>query len=186
MTGTGVIRLTDVDQLGEALAEMRTTRGLKRQDLAEQAGMKPTQYGTYENGHKVPNSESLLRLTEAARYDLILLPRELTDGLIELAQSAPFNALAALAALAHLDADRGETRPTSTESAEHPPAGGAGRAEPAQAVSAGWTCPAETPSWDHYTPEQTDSYWIRCTLTHPHTEHKDEHTGLTWRSEESA
>lgn len=41
-------------------------------------------------------------------------------------------------------------------------------------------CTAETRSWDHFTPEQMDSYWIRCTLQGPHDEHKDEHTGLTW------
>lgn len=49
--------------------------------------------------------------------------------------------------------------------------------EPARA------CTEETRSWDHFTQEQTDSYWIRCTLSGPHDEHKDEHTGLTWRSE---
>lgn len=41
-------------------------------------------------------------------------------------------------------------------------------------------CQAETRSWDHFTPEQADSYWIRCTLQGEHREHKDENTGLTW------
>lgn len=41
-------------------------------------------------------------------------------------------------------------------------------------------CEVETRSWDHFTPEQMDSYWIRCTLSGPHDEHKDENTGLTW------
>jgi hypothetical protein len=44
-------------------------------------------------------------------------------------------------------------------------------------------CREETWSWDHFTPEQVDSYPIRCTLQGPHDEHEDEHTGLTWRSE---
>jgi hypothetical protein len=44
-------------------------------------------------------------------------------------------------------------------------------------------CTEETRSWDHFTPEQADSYWIRCTLSGPHDEHKDENTGLTWRAE---
>lgn len=43
-------------------------------------------------------------------------------------------------------------------------------------------CTAETRSWDHFTPEQMDSYWIRCTLADPHDEHEDENTGLTWRT----
>jgi len=46
-------------------------------------------------------------------------------------------------------------------------------------------CQAETHSWDHLTPEQVDSYWIRCTLHGPHGKHEDEHTGLTWHSEAS-
>jgi hypothetical protein len=41
-------------------------------------------------------------------------------------------------------------------------------------------CESETRSWDHFTPEQADSYWIRCTLSGKHDEHEDEHTGLTW------
>jgi hypothetical protein len=41
-------------------------------------------------------------------------------------------------------------------------------------------CQEETYSWDHFTAEQVDAYWIRCTLQGPHDEHKDEHTGLTW------
>lgn len=43
-------------------------------------------------------------------------------------------------------------------------------------------CEEETHSWWHFTPEQLDSYWIRCTLAGPHDEHKDENTGLTWKT----
>lgn len=43
-------------------------------------------------------------------------------------------------------------------------------------------CDAEVYSWDHYRPEQIDSYWIRCTLLGKHDEHEDSHTGLKWRS----
>lgn len=41
-------------------------------------------------------------------------------------------------------------------------------------------CSAETRSWDHFRPEQIDSYWIRCTEFGPHDRHKDAHTGLSW------
>jgi hypothetical protein len=44
-------------------------------------------------------------------------------------------------------------------------------------------CTAEVHSWDHFRPEQMDSYWIRCTMWGPHDDHEDEHTGLTWRTE---
>jgi hypothetical protein len=43
-------------------------------------------------------------------------------------------------------------------------------------------CMAETWSWKHFTPEQVDGYLIRCSLQGQHDEHKDEHTGLTWRT----
>jgi len=42
-------------------------------------------------------------------------------------------------------------------------------------------CPAEVWSWDHFSPNAVDGYWIRCTLAYPHTEHEDGHTGLRWR-----
>jgi hypothetical protein len=51
---------------------------------------------------------------------------------------------------------------------------------PAPSAEPDEQCSAETRSWDHYTPEQSDSYWIRCTLWGAHGMHKDEHTGLTW------
>lgn len=41
-------------------------------------------------------------------------------------------------------------------------------------------CQAETRSWDHFRPEQIDSYWIRCTEFGQHDRHKDSHTGLSW------
>lgn len=41
-------------------------------------------------------------------------------------------------------------------------------------------CTAETWSWRHFTSEQVDAYWIRCTLGGPHEQHEDENTGLTW------
>ncbi|MEU4558396.1 hypothetical protein AB0F72_08400 [Actinoplanes sp. NPDC023936] len=43
-------------------------------------------------------------------------------------------------------------------------------------------CQEETYSWEHFTPHQTDGFWIRCTLTGPHDEHRDGHTGLTWKT----
>jgi len=41
-------------------------------------------------------------------------------------------------------------------------------------------CQAETRSWDHFRPEQIDSYLIRCTEFGQHDRHKDGHTGLSW------
>lgn len=101
-----MIRIDHPDQLGGALTEMRKARGLSRRTLAEQAEMKDTQYGTYENGHRVPNAETLLRLADAANHDVILIPREIATALIDLANAIPFNALAALASLQQLDPGR--------------------------------------------------------------------------------
>lgn len=47
-----------------------------------------------------------------------------------------------------------------------------------------WQCPAETWSWWHFTDQQVDAYWIRCTLLGRHEEHEDENTGLCWRTGE--
>jgi hypothetical protein len=41
-------------------------------------------------------------------------------------------------------------------------------------------CTEEAWSWRYFSPEQVDGYWIRCTLSGSHDEHKDAHTGLTW------
>lgn len=41
-------------------------------------------------------------------------------------------------------------------------------------------CEAEIHSWTYFTPEQADSYWIRCGLLGPHTEHEDSNTGAHW------
>lgn len=46
-------------------------------------------------------------------------------------------------------------------------------------------CEEETHSWWHFNSDQLDSYWIRCTLIGSHDEHKDENTGLTWKSSSS-
>jgi hypothetical protein len=58
-------------------------------------------------------------------------------------------------------------------------------------VLAGWGCPeepvqqeecfADTHSWWHFTPQQMDPYWIRCTEMGQHEEHHDENTGLRWK-----
>lgn len=45
-------------------------------------------------------------------------------------------------------------------------------------------CDEETWSLDHFTADQTDGYWIRCDVLGPHDVHKDEHTGLTWKTPE--
>lgn len=45
-------------------------------------------------------------------------------------------------------------------------------------------CRSEVYSWWYFTPDQTDAYWIRCTLTIPHDQHEDSHTGLTWPADE--
>lgn len=43
-------------------------------------------------------------------------------------------------------------------------------------------CDEETWSWEHFTHQQADGYWIRCDVLGQHDVHKDEHTGLTWKT----
>jgi hypothetical protein len=45
-------------------------------------------------------------------------------------------------------------------------------------------CESEVWSWERFTPDQVDPYWIRCTLTLPHDAHECENTGLVWRTVE--
>lgn len=95
-----MIRLTDPAQIAGAITAMRTHRELHhRATLAEKVGMQPSQYGSYELGHRLPGLDTLMRIAAAADHDLILLPREITAGLAVLADAIPAEALAALAAL---------------------------------------------------------------------------------------
>jgi hypothetical protein len=41
-------------------------------------------------------------------------------------------------------------------------------------------CDAEIHSWQVFTPDQTDSYWMRCDLVGPHTRHENSETGAHW------
>jgi len=45
-------------------------------------------------------------------------------------------------------------------------------------------CDAEIHSWERFTPDQVDSYWIRCSRVGPHDDHEDSDTGLTWPRDE--
>lgn len=43
------------------------------------------------------------------------------------------------------------------------------------------SCEAELHSWDHFSREQVDQYWMRCDRLGPHDEHENSETGATWR-----
>jgi len=71
-----MIRLTDPEHIGAALADMRTMTMLSRREAAEAAGMHEAQYGQYELGHNTPSLATLLRLLAVFGYDVALIPRE--------------------------------------------------------------------------------------------------------------
>ncbi len=35
-------------------------------------------------------------------------------------------------------------------------------------------------SWDYFTPDQVDLYWMTCDLEGPHEVHENSHTGARW------
>lgn len=43
-------------------------------------------------------------------------------------------------------------------------------------------CREEVWSWDYFSAQAVDGYWIRCGLLGSHLEHEDSHTGLTWKA----
>lgn len=47
-------------------------------------------------------------------------------------------------------------------------------------------CDAEKHSWDFFSPNAVDSYWMRCHLVGPHDEHENSETGAKWRDETSS
>jgi hypothetical protein len=41
-------------------------------------------------------------------------------------------------------------------------------------------CEAEAYSWDYFSHNAVDPYWMRCDLTYPHDEHENQGTGAKW------
>jgi transcriptional regulator with XRE-family HTH domain len=71
-----VIRIAQPEQVGGALADMRAMHRLTQRQVADVIGMHESQYGRYENGHKVPSFPTLLKLLAVHGYDLALIPQE--------------------------------------------------------------------------------------------------------------
>lgn len=44
-------------------------------------------------------------------------------------------------------------------------------------------CDAEIYSWDYFSVDAVDPYWIRCGRVGPHEEHEDSNTGAKWRDD---
>lgn len=42
-------------------------------------------------------------------------------------------------------------------------------------------CEAELSSWDHFSPNAVDFYWIQCDEVGAHVRHKNYETGATWK-----
>ena len=47
-------------------------------------------------------------------------------------------------------------------------------------------CDEEIRTWDVFTPEQIDPYWMKCDRLGPHTEHHNGETGATWRTKDAS
>lgn len=71
-----MIRITDPDQVGPALRQLRTILGISQRELCEISGQRQGRMSAWELGHEVPRFSSLVRMVRALGYDLVLVPRE--------------------------------------------------------------------------------------------------------------
>lgn len=72
-----IAKPTDV---GPALARIRESRGVPRQEVAHAVGMWASQYGQYELGAKVPGIASLTRLLAALGWRIEFVPVDQADA----------------------------------------------------------------------------------------------------------
>lgn len=73
---TGIIRITDPDQIGGIIGDLRILLRLTTRALAAEADANQGQICTWINGERRPNADSLIRLANALGYDLALVPRD--------------------------------------------------------------------------------------------------------------
>lgn len=71
-----MIRLTDADQLGPAIAEVRHIYDISQRALAAESGCRQSQISNWELCATRPNLDSLIRIANALGFDLALIPRE--------------------------------------------------------------------------------------------------------------
>lgn len=56
------VTITDVDQVGPFIAQLRQLANMSQRDLAQEAGMRQSQVSTLERGAKRPSVETLLKV----------------------------------------------------------------------------------------------------------------------------
>jgi transcriptional regulator with XRE-family HTH domain len=71
-----MIRVSDPEHIGPALADMRAMTKLSRRQVAEAVGMHEAQYGQYELGHRAPSLTTLVKLLGVFGYRIALVPLE--------------------------------------------------------------------------------------------------------------
>lgn len=73
--------MTALPDFGAALRAARLDAGLSQRQLAEASGRAQQNISGYENGFKAPNLATLLSLTDALGYDVVLRRRDRPDHL---------------------------------------------------------------------------------------------------------
>jgi transcriptional regulator with XRE-family HTH domain len=71
-----VIRLTDPNQIGPALSDLRRLNRTSQRALAADSHTRQAQISNFELGATRPNLDTLVRLAAALGYDLALIPKE--------------------------------------------------------------------------------------------------------------
>lgn len=73
---SGAIRLTDTDQVRQAVNDLRIMFGLTQRALARDSGYYQGQLSSWLSGRTKPDVASVIRLANALGYDLALVPKE--------------------------------------------------------------------------------------------------------------
>jgi transcriptional regulator with XRE-family HTH domain len=80
--------------IGEAIKEMRTDRGLSQKELAERAGISATAVCNIEKGHSFPSKETIKAICDAIGIPVSwLLFSSITEEDVPEEKRAIFNAL---------------------------------------------------------------------------------------------
>lgn len=75
-----------VERIGQVFAELRALRGLTTRELGRRIGLSQPRVTALEKAHNA-QVETLLRLSEEADYDVVLVPRSKDDPAFILARN---------------------------------------------------------------------------------------------------
>lgn len=76
----GMWRASNPHELGAALAQLRLSRGLRQEDLAEASGLRREYVSKLESGLATEQVLNLFALLRSQGYEIVLAPRDPING----------------------------------------------------------------------------------------------------------